>query len=492
MRIPKTRIQTTWRADWLAEFSTALVALTFLTREIFFGAVGVGVLLALAGLGLVFRRRLRILRREFHVAEHISKTRVFLGDSVDGELTIQNGSPVVAQILAVRPVADKALSFVITPSFGQLLQPGSASSSRFAIMPLARGRLEISGFTFAFTDPRGLFTGEVRYPQADWIEAYPGTRTPMPLTPLQLYGGTPALFRRGPAGIDYAGTREYAPGDEYQRVEWKATARLGTLMVKEFHPETRTTLQILIDAGRTMHQQSYVGTRLDEALAVAWLLTESVVGLENRVGIWIYNETQVVRAIPPATAAEQLVSLRELGLAIRPHAASNEIASGISSPRATRFGAPSLILGEQASALVRLLTLKLGSAYRKTGIYKALTQAKRMSSENHFIVLSDLQTNIDALFQAGASQQEQGRTLVMQIGAPWRLRSSLEEAYVEHLRNSQTLGRLRRYGLTVLDVRPEALTEAIAQSIGRTTGSVRSEEHGPVGVFDALKAGEST
>jgi uncharacterized protein (DUF58 family) len=84
------------------------------------------------------------------------------------------------------------------------------------------------------------------------------------LTPLALYGGSLDIVRKGPAGGDYAGTHEYVPGDEYHRVDWKATARHQTLMVKEFHPETETSLQILVDAGKSMKQRSYVATRFED------------------------------------------------------------------------------------------------------------------------------------------------------------------------------------------------------------------------------------
>jgi uncharacterized protein (DUF58 family) len=240
-------------------------------------------------------------------------------------------------------------------------------------------------------------------------------------------------------------------------------------MVKEFHPETQTALQILIDAGRTMHQQSYVGTKLEEALAVAWLLTESAAGSENRVGIWIFNENEVSKAVHPATAEKQLVSLRELGLAIRPQDAINELPSRIPPPRAS-LETPSLILGERLTAIVRLLKLRSGSACRKTGIYKALTEARQMNLESYFVVLTDLQSNIDALLEAAATQQKQSCIIVVQIGPAWRLSSSLEEAYAEYLRYSRTLRRMQRLGLTVFDVRPERLTEAIVEHIGRNTG----------------------
>jgi uncharacterized protein (DUF58 family) len=462
VRIPKTSIQTSWRADWLAEFSVALVALAFLARESIFAVVGAGILLALASLGLLFHRGLEILRRELDVVERLPKARTFLGDNLEGDLTIRNGSRLAARILAVRPVVEEGLSVKLSPSFDQVLRPDTASSSKFEITSLKSGRFRISGFTLAFTDARGLFTGEVNYEQDDWVEVYPGVRTKVPITPLRLYGGGPEIFRRGPAGIDYAGVRQYAPGDEYHRIEWKATARVRALMVKEFHPETQTTLQILIDAGRTMHRQSYVATRYDEALAVAWLLTESAERSGNRVGISVYDETEILRTIGPAVAGEQFASFRELALTLRVRAAIMERAEparGMRSPR------PDLDRTGRMAAFTSLLKLKSRSAYRKTGVYKALGRAAQTGSHSFTIVLTDLETNTEALLEASSeAQKRMSKTIVAQIGAAWRMSKGLEQAYVEYRDNNRILERLRRLGLTAYDLRPQTLLGIMLRS----------------------------
>ena len=464
MRIPKTSIRTAWRADWLAEFSMALIALAFLTREITFAAVGAGIILAMASLGLIFQWRLGILRRELHIAQRLSKTKVFLGDSIDGELTIRNGSQLAAHILAVQPVPEKALGFGLSSSFNQLLQPGTTSSSEFAITPLARGRFQISGFTLTLTDARGLFTGEVKYAQADWVEVYPGMRMKVPITPLRLYGGSPEVLRKAPTGMDYAGIRQYAPGDEYHRVEWKATARLRTLMVKEFHPETQRTLQILINAGRTMHQQSYVGTKLDEALAVAQLLVESAIGSEIRVGIWVYAENELVRVIKPVTAKEQLITLREFAPTLAAKDASTEASASIRVPRV--FLQAALPQAGLLSMFMRLLKLRFGLVYRNTGLYKALLDAARTSAEGLTTILTDLQTDNAPLVEAvGDQAQRRIQIVVAQIGAPWRTGDTLEDAYVKYQNNDRTLQVLWRFGVVVVDVQPERLVDTVVKQI---------------------------
>ncbi len=476
MRIPKTAIRTAWRADWLAEFSLALLALAFLAREIIFAAVGAGILLALASLGLIFHRRLGILRRELCVVERVPKARVFLGDSIEGDLTIQNGSRFPARIVAVTPVVGKGLSLRLSPSSSQLLRPGATSSSKFEITSRKSGRFQISGFTLTFTDARGLFTGEVKYGQAEWVVVCPDVRSQTPLTPLRLYMGSPEVFRKAPAGMDYAGIREYIPGDEYHRVEWKATARLGTLMVKEFHPEAQIPLQILIDIGRTMHQQSYVGTRLDEAIAVTRLLTELAIGSGSRVGILIYNETEIVRTIKPTMAEEQLAPLQALAMSLQAQTPTEKTGNLTTPARPWWRRTVDQSWSERAATFRRLLRRKLGLDYRKTGIYKALTEAIRIDQGGFLIILTDLQTHDDGLLEASAIHPEQGRITVAQIGAVWRLSLGLEEAYIEFQRNSRTLRRLQCAGLRVFDLQPEKLVEALSELVRKGIVTIPTDQ----------------
>jgi len=468
VRIPKTPIQTSWRADWLIEFGIALTALAFLTREIIFTVIGAGILLVLASLGLLFLRRLGVLRGQLYVAARLPRARVMLGDSIEGDLTIQNESRLAARVLVVTPVVEKGLSLRLSSSSSQLLRPDTTSSSKFEITSLKSGRFQISGFALTFTDARGLFTGEVSYEQDDWVEVYPGVRTKAPITPLRLYGGSPEILRKTPTGMDYAGIRQYMPGDEYCRVEWKATARHRTLMVKEFHPETQATLQILIDAGRTMHQQSYVGTRLDEALAVAQLLVESTVGSGTRVGILVYNETEIMRDLKSSIAEEQLVNLRELALALRVQATAEQRSGGILRPRSTLRVTPSLPVRLSKRIAMFIQSFRLG--LRNAGIYKALDEASRAGPEGTTILLTDLQANNDSLVEAVADQRERRvQTIVARIGAAWRMSDTLESAYLEYLKENRSLQILRRLGATMFDVRPERLFDMLVQEISGST-----------------------
>ncbi len=464
MRIPGTSFRTTWRTDWLLEFSTALILLGFLFREELFTIVGITILTILAALGFSFSQRLAILRKTFRVEQSLAKNRVSLLHSIEGELRISNKSKFPAQIMSVEGILEEPLRLELQPSFGHMFRSGVTLNSKFAIKPLARGRFRILGWKLGLRDPRQLFIGEVTSAQESLIEVYPTIETKAPLSPLTIYGERADIFRRSHTGTDYAGTLEYAPGDEYQKVEWKATARLRRLMIKQFHLETEAVLHILIDAGNSMHTKSYVGTRIDDALAVAQLVLQSISESGNQVGIWIYDETEVVKALKPQSAIEQLPMLRNLAVTLKTKSQATQTVAHIQ-PRRFLFRASSVLENPRLSKFVEALRFGLRLGHSKRGVYKAISKAMWAQSDNWLIVLTDLETNTHALFEAVSSRRERVSTVVGQIGAAWRFSERLEDAYVAFRRNRQLIQHLEESGLTVLDVWPEKLVESITTTI---------------------------
>ena len=57
--------------------------------------------------------------------------------------------------------------------------------------------------------------------------------------------------RAAPSGT-FSGHRGYAPGEDLRGLDWNAYARSGELFVKVLHEEDRRTLDVLLDASRSM------------------------------------------------------------------------------------------------------------------------------------------------------------------------------------------------------------------------------------------------
>src|SRR5512147_1061585 len=52
--------------------------------------------------------------------------------------------------------------------------------------------------------------------------------------------------------LDFAEYRQYAPGDDVRRIDWKVYARSDRFYVKEYEGETNTSVHILLDVSASM------------------------------------------------------------------------------------------------------------------------------------------------------------------------------------------------------------------------------------------------
>src|SRR5919205_2400767 len=57
--------------------------------------------------------------------------------------------------------------------------------------------------------------------------------------------------RRG-SSVEFADFRDYAPGDDFRRIDWNAYARLDRLFLRLYRAEEMTTLAILLDHSPSM------------------------------------------------------------------------------------------------------------------------------------------------------------------------------------------------------------------------------------------------
>lgn len=82
-----------------------------------------------------------------------------------------------------------------------------------------------------------------------------------------------------------AGIREYAPGDAFNRIHWRSTARTGELMVKTFELDPASDIWVILDlerrvnAGRDEESTEEYGVRIAASVARHYIVNNRPVGL---------------------------------------------------------------------------------------------------------------------------------------------------------------------------------------------------------------------
>ncbi len=139
-----------------------------------------------------------------------------------------------------------------------------------------RGRYQQNSFGLATRFPFAFLTKTRRVPLPREILVYPPVEaTDEFFEVLPLITGEFETFARG-RGDDLYLIREYLPEDSARHVDWKATAKSGSLKVREFSREDERKLRIVFDnpGPGTVSEQAYENA-VTAAASLGWHFAEA-------------------------------------------------------------------------------------------------------------------------------------------------------------------------------------------------------------------------
>ena len=166
--------------------------------------------------------------------------------------------------LTIRNEGQKALGLRIGLSFPEeivareeemlAVLPAGSEYSRIAwsCTPQRRGRYFLSPCALERSSALGLWLTRKLLPLKLEVRVYPNLAAERKKAP--------AFFKRGRLGVhgqrqigkgrEFEKLREYAPGDSYDEIDWKATARRGRPITRVFQVERTQEVYIILDASR--------------------------------------------------------------------------------------------------------------------------------------------------------------------------------------------------------------------------------------------------
>jgi uncharacterized protein (DUF58 family) len=114
---------------------------------------------------------------------------------------------------------------------------------------LVRGEFQLGPLTILSGDPFGLFLSPRRLGVTSKVIVYPAT---VPVNhfelPIGMISGGEAQRRRAHfVTTNAAGVRDYVPGDSFNRIHWRTSARRDRLMVKEFEIDPLVDIWLFVD-----------------------------------------------------------------------------------------------------------------------------------------------------------------------------------------------------------------------------------------------------
>ncbi|MDE0547305.1 DUF58 domain-containing protein [Microbacterium sp. C7(2022)] len=221
--------------------------------------------------------------------------RVALGRAVAAEMRVRNtGERTIRGLVrdAWQPTAgaDGTRHAVVIP-------PGESRVVRVPLLPRRRGELRSEYVIVRSAGPWGLAGRQGRIDSPGAIRVLPPftarRHLPSRLARLRELDGSTSVQVRG-QGTEFDSLREYVRGDDVRSIDWRATARSSTTMLRTWRPERDRHVVIIIDTGRTSAARVGDGVRLDAAMEASLLLAALAQRAGDHVHLMMFD--RVMRA----------------------------------------------------------------------------------------------------------------------------------------------------------------------------------------------------
>jgi uncharacterized protein (DUF58 family) len=258
-------------------------------------------LILLPAIGAITVRRSRFAlgsRRE------VSPTRITVGGVADVELIVENGSRFTTGLLLLEDTVPATLG---SPAHLLLdrIPSGAQRSQRYSVTGFERGRARIGPLSVVITDPFGMATVTRSFASTSGVMVVPeifslgsggATMTPG--------GHNDTMFRALAArGDDDLLPREHRPGDDIRHIHWRATARLGELMVRREEQAWHAAITIVLDDRISAHHGVGTSSTFEWAVTAAASIAMHFLRQGWRVTVLTTSGRVLVQAQQPSSAA---------------------------------------------------------------------------------------------------------------------------------------------------------------------------------------------
>lgn len=189
----------------------------------------------------------------------------------------------------------------------------------YQVFPTQRGEYQWGDIYMRQLGPWGLVWRSWKFPAAQTVAVYPDLVSLRSLSiklAIQSTGNVRQRKRIG-IGTEFAELREYAVGDDPRFIDWKATARRSTPLLRVLEPEREQSLIVLLDRGRLMTANVKGLSRFDWGMNAALSLALAGLHRGDRVGIGVFDR-EIHTWVPPTGGRSHLQRLIEKLTPIQP------------------------------------------------------------------------------------------------------------------------------------------------------------------------------
>ncbi len=196
-----------------------------------------------------------------------------------------------------------------------VLAPDSPLVESRLVRPVRRGKGGVGTLHLRVASPWSLAWRQLALPAPWQVTVFPtlagASLTAIPLQAQRRREAGLRTVRHLGEGRAFESLREWVPGDDTRTIDWKATARRGKAMARQYEDERRQQLMIAIDAGRMLTAETEGRARLEFVVEAALQLAHSAVAHDDNVGLMVFSD-RVQQYLAPARGRRALRAILDL------------------------------------------------------------------------------------------------------------------------------------------------------------------------------------
>ncbi|TFG13000.1 DUF58 domain-containing protein [Candidatus Thorarchaeota archaeon] len=239
------------------------------------------------------------------VERYIDKTKIFSGDFLKVKVVVKNTSRRHFDFIEVHDQYPETWILAIGENFiASRIEPNSSITFSYIVQVRMRGSYYLGPTEVIMRDRLGLHYYKRTVRERTEMLVYPTWKDVRRLEAIGKQRQLGLMFGAHRTkvvgmGTDFAGFRDYVPGDAFRVIDWKSSARRGDLIVKQYEMEKNVQIICMVDSSGSMGNGYPENTKLEYAIRAAVLLTN--LGLERKdlVGTCVFSNL-VHSYVPPS------------------------------------------------------------------------------------------------------------------------------------------------------------------------------------------------
>lgn len=172
--------------------------------------------------------------------------------------------------------------------------PGETVLVNYSIIPKERGIYQFGSIVLFVQSALRIVQRKIEIPSENSIAVFPSVLQMRQFelkvfNKLNLSEGIKKVRRLGHS-TEYEQIKNYVIGDDYRRINWKATSRKSELMVNQYEDEKAQQVYSIIDKSRSMQMPFENMTLLDYAINSSLVISNIALRKSDRTGLLTFSD----------------------------------------------------------------------------------------------------------------------------------------------------------------------------------------------------------